>query len=395
MVIGDDNTIYQHFHGEAYAPLARKLISFTDLIADKTTGFVGRRFAVDAIDRFVAARSSGYFIIEGVPGVGKTSLLAHVVAERGYPHHFVVAALGVNRPEQFLENVSAQIIAAYQLDRPPLLPVEASRDGVFLSGLLAEAARSRPEPVVVVLDALDEVSHAGDPRENLLYLPPRLPDGVFLVVSTRPRDHADLRLQVESREFFLLDAGAAANLADVTEYLEIFAARPRMRDLLAAQGIAPALFVTTLLGKAEGNFMYLHHVLPAIEEGRLGAGGLGDLPQGLQAYYESHWRLMRGADFETWLTYRQPVIVYLAAAREPVSPAQLAAWTRLPLSRVVEALRVWREFVHVEGGRHRIYHASFRDFLQAKDEIGDIDLAGTNRKIANHLEQLLFGESPP
>ncbi|MHA5053653.1 AAA family ATPase [Streptomyces sp. SD15] len=397
VTIGDNNTIYQHFHGEAYAPLAHKLISFTDLIFDKTTGFVGRRFALDAVDRFMAARPSGYFVIEGEPGVGKTSLLAHLVAERGYPHHFVVAALGVNRAEQFLENVSAQLIAAFRLNRPSFLPAEASRDGVFLAGLLADAARTGQRPVVVTVDALDEVSDIGDPRQNLLYLPPRLPDGVFVVVSTRPRDHADLRLHVESREFFLLDARSAANLADVTEYLEIFAARPAMRALLAAQGLPAAAFVETLLGKAEGNFMYLHHVLPAIEDGRLGANGLGDLPQGLQAYYESHWRLMRGADSELWFAYRQPVIVHLAAAREPVSTALLASWTGLSTGRVLDALRVWREFVHVEAGRYRIYHASFRDFLQAKDEIGEIDLADTNRRIADVLMRgLLFpGDGTP
>ncbi|GGM21000.1 hypothetical protein GCM10010129_76580 [Streptomyces fumigatiscleroticus] len=395
VTIGDNNTVYQHFHGEAYAPLARKLISFTDLIADKTAGFVGRRFALDAIDRFITAHRSGYFVIEGEPGVGKTALLAHLVAERGYPHHFVVGALGVNRAEQFLESVSAQVIAAFRLDRPSLLPVEAARDGVFLSGLLTEAARSVSGPVVVTVDALDEVWDSGDPRANLLYLPTRLPDGVFFVVSTRPRDHADLRLHVESREFFLLDAGSAANLADVAEYLEVFAARPVMRALLAAQRIPTAEFVETLLGKAEGNFMYLHHVLPAIEDGRLGASGLGDLPQGLQAYYESHWRHMRGTDSELWFAYREPVIVFLAAAREPVRPAHLASWTGLPTGRVQDALRAWREFVHVQDGRYRIYHASFRDFLQAKDEIGDISLMDANRRIAADLKRLLFGDGLP
>jgi hypothetical protein len=399
--IGDNNTIYQYFQGERYAPLAHKLISFTDLIAEKTDGFVGRRFAADAIDRFVGAHRSGYFVIEGEPGVGKTSLLAHLVATRGYPHHFVVAALGVNRADQFLDNVCAQLIAAYRLDRPSWLPPEASRDGAFLGGLLAQISReSITGPVcVVVVDALDEVSATGDVRENVLYLPPNLPDRVFFVVATRPRDRADLRLQVNSREFFQLDSRSAANLADVCAYLEGFTGRPTMRGRLTDLRLSVEAFVDTLLDKAEGNFMYLHYVLPAIEQGRLGGTGLGDLPQGLQAYYESHWRQMRRAAAGEWFAYWQPVIVHLAAAREPVSVHQLALWTGLPAPRVGDVLRGWREFVHVETlnteRRYRIYHASFQDFLQAKDEAREIDLKDTHSRIADNLIETMLREGDP
>jgi hypothetical protein len=47
---------------------------FRTLIAEKTDGFVGRDFVFAAIDKFFAEHASGYFIIEGDPGVGKSSL---------------------------------------------------------------------------------------------------------------------------------------------------------------------------------------------------------------------------------------------------------------------------------------------------------------------------------
>ena len=78
-VIGENNTIYQIFLNNQYAPLAHKLITFTTLIEEKTRGFVGRRFVFDALNQFRAKAPSGYFIIKGEAGIGKSALMPHLV----------------------------------------------------------------------------------------------------------------------------------------------------------------------------------------------------------------------------------------------------------------------------------------------------------------------------
>ncbi|GIF66726.1 hypothetical protein Ais01nite_47610 [Asanoa ishikariensis] len=388
MVIGEHNTVYQNFFDARHAPLAAKLISFADLIAEKTQHFVGRRFAVDAVDQFIARNSAGYLVIEGMPGIGKTSLLAHLAATRGWAHHFVVGALGISRAEQFLENVSAQLIAKYDLDRAAALPPEASRDGSFLAGVLSEVSAGLPDgaTAVVLVDALDEVFTLHDVHANVLYLPPTLPRGVFFVVTTRPRERDELALRTETREFFYLDPRSSANQADVLAYIDGALDRDQLRTRLSAWGATPADFAETLLAKAEGNFMYLHHVLPAIEQGRFADFALDDLPQGLEAYYDAHWRQMRAAGGGDWAALWQPAIVFLAAAREPVTVSQIAAWTGLPPPQIQVAVRRWREFLDVERvdgqRRYRIYHSSFHDFLGAKD---DVDLRAVNSTIADRL----------
>jgi hypothetical protein len=389
------NSIYNSFFDAQYAPLASRLISYGDLIAERTAGFVGRRFAEKAVDGFLASRRSGYLVIEGEPGIGKTTLLAQLVKTRTYPHHFVVATQGVTRSEQFLASICAQLIAKYRLDRPNWLPPEAIRDGIFLSELLGQAARGNDgEKIVIAVDALDEAVTSADVRENVLFLPAHLPDGVFFIVSTRQRDRSDLRLQADALEFFRLDSGSDANLADVSLYLETFAARPALRARLSGLGLTVPDFVSALMDKAEGNFMYLHHVLPAFEEGRLGEEGLDSLPAGLRAYYDSHWRQMKAEGGDEWFTYRQPVIVYLAAAMEPVSTRQLAAWTRIPFPRVADTLRLWREFIQVETEsgmpRYRIYHTSFQDFLRSKEEAQEVNLRQAHGLIADRLLGLHF-----
>jgi hypothetical protein len=43
----------------------------------------------EQFDSFLAESSSGYFVLEAKAGLGKTALLAYLVKERGYIHHFV------------------------------------------------------------------------------------------------------------------------------------------------------------------------------------------------------------------------------------------------------------------------------------------------------------------
>lgn len=385
--IGEAGAVYGLFLSGRYAPLAPKLINFTTLIEEKTRHFVGRHFVFDALDDFLRRSPSGYFIIKGEPGIGKSALMAQLVKTRGYVHHFVVSTQGLNRADQFLENICAQLIACFDLDRPARLPMETTRGSAFLSTLLREVSDklARGERAVLLVDALDEVDWPPGARENVLYLPPTLPGNVFFVVTTRHRE--DLPLQVDAPHTFYLEPDSPANREDVLAYVTCFARREALQARLAAWGVSVETFARRLLVKSEGNFMYLHFVLPAIKAGRFVHGTLDELPQGLKGYYERHWLRMRAVDEDAWVNYRQAVICYLAAAREPVSVWQIASWSGLSPARVLTAIREWREFLDEEtvGGekRYRIYHASFQDFLAAKDEAREINLKRKHADIAD------------
>jgi hypothetical protein len=392
VVIGDNNKIYQYFLNAGYAPLAHKLITFTTLIEEKTQSFVGRRFVFDALGQFLAGSPSGYFIVKGEAGIGKSALMAHLVQVGQYVHHFVVSTQGINRADQFLENVCAQLIARYKLDRPAWLPPEASRDSAFLSALLQEVSEGLAvgKQALILIDALDEVDWRGRTGENVLFLPPTLPPGVFVAVTMRHKE--GLPLQVDRSQVFYLDPDSDANREDVRVYIRQFAQREAMQPSLSAWDTTIDAFVWTMLAKSEGNFMYLRYVLPAIERGEFRHGTLAELPQGLKDYYERHWRQIRAIDEDMWVTCRQPVICYLAAAREPVTVWQIADWSKIAPARVLAAIRDWREFLDEEPAadakRYRIYHASFQDFLADKDEAKEINLRQTHSNVADELLRL-------
>ena len=301
-VVGDYATVFQNF-GNCAPTLASYIRTqqFRSLVDERTRDFVGRAFVFDRIDELLAGAefSSGYVTVRGEPGIGKTSIAAALVARRGYVHHFNIAPENIRTARQFLENVCAQLIVRFQLGHTTL-PPNAGDDSGFLSQLLAEAASRAEGPVVVVIDALDEVDDLGLPAAtNRLLLPRALPPGVFFVLTTREED--DYRLDVDHEATIWIHEEDPGNREDVERYITVFIDRHEddMSPRLAAWGVGCAEFAAAVAGLSEGNFMYLVHVLPEIAVGRLApevVGGISELPRGLKSDYQRHWRDMKDTD---------------------------------------------------------------------------------------------------
>ena len=371
-VTGIDLTVYSYFRASP-ANLRR---SFDALMQDKLKDFVGRLFVFNALDNFIKNNPSGYLIIRGVPGIGKTALISKMVNDRGYVHHFNVASQNIRSPRVFLENVCAQLIARYNLPHKEL-PSNVFDDSGLLSQCLSEAAtNSKNHPIIIAIDSLDESDRLGlGPAVNMLYLPPSLPQGVYIVVTTRPLQ--DLHLQVSQQSILDIEADSEGNLRDIDTYIANYAKRDTMKDRLSKWNIESQSFIMALQKKSQGNFMYLYHVLPAIEQGEFVKGTLDELPDGLLAYYHRHWRQMREGKEKEFDTVYAPIVCVLGVAQEPVSIEQIAAWTKLSLGQVKDSIGLWRQFLEEENlerrNCYRIYHQSFQDFLKEQVDLSRFD----------------------
>jgi hypothetical protein len=109
---------------------------------------------------------------------------------------------------------------------------------------------------------------------------------------------------------------------------------------------------------------------------------------------------MRFRDEEDWFAVQLPVLVALTALREPVSIDLIAEFSRIADPRRIRTILMeWDQFLYTaqekddEGRpqkRFRLYHASFHDFIAAKDEIADerVHL----KQAHTHIAEALLGE---
>ena len=357
-------------------------------IDEKTSYFVGRVHIVDEIDRALndPAFRSGYVVVRGEPGIGKTALASWLVHQRGYLHHFNRSAGRARTAADFLSNVCAQIILRYALPYPAL-PAHALESSSFLVQLLGEAVGVAGDNVIVVVDALDEAEVTReDAAANRLFLPVVLPPRAYVVVTTREED--DARLVVTSRRDVQIREDDPRNLSDIREYVRRYvdreqeALRPRLDDWK----VDVEAFAEAVTRASEGNFMYVVYVMQDIRDGKITPDTLADigaLPVGLRAYYQRHWRMMQADVGGAFHDVHELVIGILGVAQEPVSVEQIAEWIERAPGQVAAVIRDWRQFLNEQrdGGppRFRLYHASFRDFLRT-----ELHLPALHERIASH-----------
>jgi len=383
--IGD--RIYQQWDDHALQALIKAIhqatpknvpTQFQSLIADKTGGFVGRKYVFDAIESFLRNNSNGYFIIIGDPGMGKSTILAKYVQDTGCIAHFNVQLQGPNRADQFLESVCTQLINRYQLPYD-LLPSNATRDGAFLSLLIDEVAhRSNGKPLVIVIDALDEVDSGSYRDANILYLPPYLPTGVYFIMTRRRGVEVPFTTYAPMQILNLLDY-QIDSCRDVREYIHNRVdSSEKLRQQIDERGETVAEFIDKIVDKSEGNFMYLRYVLQDLEKGLYQDLSLESFPQGLQGFYDFHWRRM-GMTANPLPDAKIKIVYILGEVRQPVSRQQICDFSGEDARTVQTVLNEWEQFLHEllkdNQRRYSVYHASFRDFLHRKDILETTGLA--------------------
>jgi hypothetical protein len=366
--------------------------------------FVGREYVFDAIREFLDGHPSGYFVVEADPGAGKTAMLAEFARREDAITHYNIRSLGITTTNQFLTSVCSQIIERFALTYHAI-PEDATRSGALLTQLLDEATDllAEGQRLVIAIDALDEVDLGGHPPgANILFLPPKLPERVFIVMTRRDVEVPFATLS--PYQLCKLSTFADDTRRDVSTYISRALREDALGEWVESQNLGHDNFVATLAQKSEGNFMYLRHVLPALARGDYEDLAIEQLPQGLMQYYDEHWRRMR-MTAQPLPVARIRVVYILGEVKRPVSRALISQFSTTDDLRVSEVevqaiLDEWSEFLHEQREEvtvYSVYHASFRDFLQRKDivQAAGVTLAGINALIADDLWEHLFDDDEP
>lgn len=353
--------------------------------------FVGRRFLFNEVDQWLKnPAQTGYLIIQAEPGFGKTAFVAALVRRSGWIHHYVDLKRGINKPQDFLENVCAQLIIDYKLPTTYIQEIN-SRPNTILYKLLSEVASNvKNKPIVILVDALDEASDTGlTEGANRLFLPPSLPTGVFIIATTRseaPSTSFEAKRSVfdvkppTPLKVLPIEGTDPRNMDDVREYISKFIEEryPFMKERIKEWNMSPPQFVDMLLEKSEGNFLYTTLVLEDIRDNAINRETIDDLdhlPVGLRGYYFSQWQRMKVSSPERFERLYKPVACFLAAAQAPVPVREIAYFTGLTNDEVLQVLQDWRQFFRQSRSKegellYRFFHASFRDFLFKEEALG-------------------------
>ena len=289
------------------------------------------------------------------------------------------------RAEQEVQRVAGKATGV-EIGRLVAEPRQMSVQDLQCLGLLDPAQllyQTNPEArIVVVVDALDELRYSPAEEDLLRALceMPDMPSNLRFVVTSRREKFLDRLLGRSDARELLLAARGKENRQDLRNYAEANLPNGRLEPALARENRTRASLIENLLGKADGNFLYLRSVLRAIEQGLAVPAkmyqvhylvGEDRLPDDLDALYDYflasivEWVKKSGFGDAAWRQYLRPMLGTLAVAREPLSEEQLGDYTGLHSEDLGDLLRELRQFVEpVDSQRlYRIYHTSFAEYL--------------------------------
>lgn len=283
---------------------------FEEFIRDRTAHFVGREAELQAIRTFIENSPKKALLIIGAPGMGKSTLLAKWADENDAPRHFIREGdVQTYDPVSVFRNLALQISQKYQIEwRAPLQPDPSLYREEFEKLLKRAAAKGQ---VVLVIDGLDEAIRAQTSEKGMEHSqtlvdwlpdPALLPDGVRMILSTRPDllEHRALAAKCGADKAQHLHL---SRLTDAEVRALLFQVHSKY-DVLDRDD-----YVQAIVERSEGSPLYLKRLIDDLAEERIAFGQIDQLPQGVIAYFERtlefierEGRARETPDIETHLT---------------------------------------------------------------------------------------------
>ena len=365
---------------------------FTAIIHQKSANFLGRNFVFTAINNFLNRYNRGYFTIIGLPGSGKSAIIAQYINQNNPPEnrqviYYNAELEGKNHAEEFLKYICSQIIATFDQISLPNLPDNATEGSWFLSLLLQQISDNlQPnQKLIIAIDSLNCInSHLQPPGTNIFYLPRYIPQGVYFLLTRRPflSDNSGLLIEAPVQSLHLADY-PQENKQDIQNYIQSYInLSPECRDVpwkvstpnnvstlkswLNIHQINEGEFITNLTNRSENNFMYVSQILTAItnnfypQPSQLATS----FPPPLETYYQQHLEKMLGSQYED---FPLAVLKVLSQTTQPISVTDIANLLNTDEYDVEEVLEDWLEFLQVEtisdSTTYKFYHDNFRQWL--------------------------------
>jgi WD40 repeat protein len=177
---------------ERRSPLDEEIDRHSDFRDERSRVFIGRRDLIEKIVKDANRKAKLPLVLFGVSGAGKSAVMARVSSELSarasgsvVVNRFIGASPGSSALQPLLRSLCGEIASRYEISEP--VPVSTEDLVHALPRFCAHATRERP--LIVLVDALDQLSDA-DRAFDLSWLPSALPPYTSFVVSILERDGA-------------------------------------------------------------------------------------------------------------------------------------------------------------------------------------------------------------
>jgi len=336
---------------------------------------VGREWLSARVQAFLEGHKSGYLLIAGTPGIGKSAFVADMIRTQNVPvYHFIKKGRGNwDNPDAFLKSLTAQLRRKYVLPRTEAEEKQSPDEELYTVLQRVSRELSDGEMEIIWLDGLDE-AYGETARFAGTALPgplrERLPDGLFFVLTSRPGEHLNWLADPSLCEPIDLDEEITENEADVRAYFE---ARNREEGLEL-----PAAFIDEAVRRSENNFLFAVKLIEELRALEPEERTVDRIPVGLRGwmvkqleYVVDRWMEVNHTPLKSKARREVlQVLGLLAVAREPLTLRILNLFFgSSEVERIEDVLSVAGEFfVARPAGRHpnapiRFYHSRFQEFI--------------------------------
>jgi len=365
-------------------------------IARMTRDFTGRKWLFKELDQWMNNASSRVFFITGDPGIGKSSIMAHLAS--WHPHvmayHFCISSLADSlNPDSFVRSLAAQLSTQLEgyhtaIQQMELDSLSRLDPGTLFRRLLADPLKSidLKEKVVLLVDALDEAWTTSG-NNIVKVLNERLedmPDQVKVIVSSRKiPDILDLLSKYCPHE---IDPARIENIRDISLYLDKKFNEKAIKEKLPRDSSALERIKEAAIEKSEGNFLYIKHLVLGVEENRIDINDVSSFPEGLIGIYIAYFDRLFPEDSE----YREfrSVLEVITCLKIPFSAEELSPFVGLSEFEIRMRMQKLAAFFTLREGRYTPYHKSITDWLTGATGRGGrylLDMENANQRVCDFL----------
>ncbi len=340
----------------------------------KTQGFVGRTPALNYIQNFVQNSHNSWLVIFGLPGIGKSALVAKWIQDyRISENHLPLVFHFISRTGLEHELYGLLLSLAQQMHQLGILSQEPCRNPLELQKQVQNVLEKSTQKFIILIDALDQLEEAG---KNIAWLPRELAPGIKLILATQPvRPWADLSTYPQLENFKL----PALTLDEMQQIIHQY--NTTCKFMLEPTQEA------MLIKRSCGNPLYLKVALPAIQNHKIQAK---DLALSVEHLFE---QIIEGL----YEQFGQPVIQdflgLLIAVRVGLTEQELReilteeyskAFVPISLALFERAKNALQHLFLTYQGIVRFFHPDFARLIRQR--FGKFSMRSYHRRLAFYLQ---------